>query len=289
MKHVKFLVGPLFILVYISNFVKPVDKRSSNQKSCILANSNWDSIYSRNNMILDPYTCNSISDDCCHFYMNYTFNYFPIEKSYCFIMTGKPESWMRKFKNIYQDEQMWYSNNFDDKYNTYQNIGNSLEYIYYENYTCLETYPDTDFSSYNYTNCAIFNSDGSCKIVNDYLNFHIFMKNLYKETSSQACTAYDELGKCKDFQTDPKSNNTALSPLLEILKKDYFHSLDNTNINDTIPNNSLQESYNKWPSPCRNISSIKIKITCSPAYSDGSVIIFSLYKIILCLILCILL
>jgi hypothetical protein len=279
MKNIQFLLGPLFILIYLSDLMKSADKRSVNQKSCILANSNWDSIYSRSNMIPDPSTCTTIADDCCHFYLSYKYNYIPVEKSYCFTMTGKPEAWLKKFNNLYQDEQIWLSSFFNNNYELFHNVGNSLEYIYHQNYTCLETFPATAFSTYNFTNCAVFNTDGSCKIQNDYNNFQNFITDLYQNVSTKACTGYDELGKCKEFQSDPKSNNTALFPLLEILKKDYFHSLENGDGNLST-NNDTSNEINKWPGPCRNISSVKIKITCSPAYTQGNFIIFSLYKII---------
>jgi hypothetical protein len=239
--------------------------------------------------------------------MNYTYNELAVEKSYCFTISGKIESWMNKFTNLFKDEMMWFAKFLDANYNQYQKIGNILEYNYSENFTCIDIRPGQEFSSYNISQCAFFNDDGTCKYVNDDNYFEDFVETLYNNISAKTCINELPDGTCYNYETDPKSNNTALLPLIDVLKKELsimdgvvsgnknveinLNQVENSLSSSNSPSNSststsittnsteIQPGINtptnnnrkyNWPGPCKPIPQVTIKITCPSGYTSAT-------------------
>ena len=154
-------------------------------------------------------------------------------------------------------------------------IGNNLDYVFYENYTCYERAHDIDYHYYSVDNCAFSNPDGTCKIVNDYTYKDNYMQLLYNNITKNFCNNKDELGNCVYYQQSPNYNETGLSPLLEYLKASldlYDNSTDKYQkpLDDPIiekKNNT--ELSTKFYAKCKPIIPAKVKIVCPSSYVDG--------------------
>jgi hypothetical protein len=239
--------------------------RSGAEKQCIQANTYWDTILTPKDVLgKNSSICTSISDDCCYMNIQYQYGPVPFDNSYCFTMTGNFSSWKNKFSNLFTDDLMWYANYQYESYEDYTIIGNNLHYKLYENYTCWEQHPVSDFSWYNTSICALFNSDGSCAILNDDSKFSGFVTNMYQNISVDYCHNYKDDGSCLNYDDPVISNNTALNPLMDRL----ITSLTPNSTKSASLQNSTQNSF--WKLPCKPIPKIIVDIVCSPNYSSSN-------------------
>jgi hypothetical protein len=264
----------IFILFFLSNIM--TKKTSTDDNSCFAINSNWESMFDKKIVISDPSTCTSLDSRCCHLYVKQLYNNLQLENGYCFLNTDPIENVIRKFTNDFTDELYWYANFTNDNQNFFVSIGSSLNYTYYENFTCSEYHQLEDYSTYNITNCAKFKVDGTCEILNDYEGFKNFVANLYSQTVLGECTSYDSNGNCMDY-IDSNTNNTALQPLLDILTKDY--NLDSKK-NETNTDNTSIGRFN-WPGPCKPIPKVIVRVTCPPDYKSAQFLNFNIVLFLL--------
>ena len=264
----------LFILFYSIGYtiMKAV---FLDEENCIYANSNWDSLYSKTDLIPDTNTCTQISNSCCHMYIKELYNPIEIIKSYCFTLTGLISDIVTKFQNDFTDELMWYSQFSHDNNYLYYAIGSNLNYTYYENYTCTELHPPKDYMSYNIKNCAYFNDDGTCAVQKDQGYFDNFVSLLYNQTVANVCNKLDSNGKCLEYTNDPDSKATALQPLLEIMKLDF--DLDHLKVKNITDNVIKVNTHKQWKGPCMPIPKVIVRVTCPPTYVGSNFI--SLNKI----------
>jgi len=278
----------ILILFATTKLIQTAQKRSDSDIQCITQNTYWDSIISKEDFIKDPSVCHNISYDCCYISIKYTYGIVPIDKSYCFTMAGKVESWIKKFTNLFTDELMWYANNTYNNFEVYKSIGNNLDYIYYANYTCTTPHPIEDYSNYDLMRCALLNADGSCKIFNDADNFDAFVENLYKNITISKCDKLDEDGNCINYANpDYKYENSSdLIPLLENLKISLkFDEEDTNNLNSKLYNTeNKSQTDSKWEKSCEPIPLVTVTVKCPDGYSNSIYFKFNYYVFYLVLI-----
>jgi hypothetical protein len=258
-----------FIGLFLIYKINGQTSRSDRDVQCIKENSYWESIVDFKNSIPDPNRCLKISDDCCHIRIEYQYGPIPFDNSYCFSMTGKPSDWIKKFSNFYKDELMWYANYTYDNYEKYTEIGNNLNYVYYENYSCYETPEFKEYSTYNISKCALFNqTDGGCLVTNDEDNFSNFVENIYKNLTS----CKDGSDVCRGYLDPNTANNTSLLPLFDVLKKSL---IKNTTDGDIVQESHINDKSHIpfYSKPCQPLPLVSITLKCPDAYLGSNPLI----------------
>lgn len=259
--------------------------RSNAEIQCIQVNTYWDSILSTDNNIKDPTSCHKISDSCCYIHIKYRYNDItPFENSYCFTMTGKKDSWIDKFTNLYKDELMWYANFTYNNFEIYESIGNNLNYAFYANYTCIETHPYEDYSTYNITQCALFNDDYTCLIKNDENNFQNFVEDLYRIVTKDKCGGYQFEDGCVNYNNEGL-NTFKMNGLVENLK--IALDVDNNEEEEILDSDMGGNKNFKWNLPCKPVPLVTVSIECPAGYSISTyfkINYFILYFVLIFLI-----
>lgn len=259
----------LYILVNIVMLISCSQSRSNNETQCITANNNWDFMNSHVDMIPDSSVCTSISTSCCHIKIAYVYNEMVFNNSYCFTISGLISDWEAKFTNYYNDELMWLGNYFMANQAQYSDIGNNLNYTW-DNYTCMQTHNASEFSTYYLTHCGLFDSDGTCAIMNNDTYFNDFVKVLYKNTTDGLCNNVDPVtGNCITYTE--YENDTALDPLLNVLKEGLKLDANTTTsqTGDLIVQQRKPQSNN---TSCRPTPKVTVEIICSDQYVASSFI-----------------
>lgn len=278
--HIKHLRGlSILKIIIFSWLIVKNNCIKDSEVQCILQNTYWDSIISKEDFIKDPSQCHNVSSNCCYMNLNYTYNAIPFNFSYCFTMKGRVEDIVRKFLYLLQDDLRWYANSTYNNFQIFKSVGNNLEYVYYSNYTCTTPDPYKLYNSYDITFCALFNADGSCAIVNDDENFNQFVLNMYQNATSSQCGFTAEDGTCLGIGNLNLLNSTSSSlvPLLENLKI----ALNVDGGGYPISNGT------KLITGCQPIPIVNVKVICPDTYTVSSyfkVCNYLLYLVLLFLI-----
>lgn len=267
-----------FILIFIISIllVKPTKENVFKDEDCIAENNkNFDfhKPYSRN--IENPNQCTEKSPTCCYVEINYDYAGHLINNNFCVLLGGDVNLKIQELQGILTDQIRYYSNFIYNNYESITSIGNNLDFVFHENYTCYEREQDIDFYYYIQDNCAVTNSDGTCKIVNDLTYKDNYMKLLYEDITNNFCNNKDPLGNCINYKDSPDFNETGLTPLLEYLKASldlYENSTDAYKVPEIDPvmekkNNT--ELSKKFYQKCNPIVPAKVKIICPSSYVDG--------------------
>lgn len=266
-----------FLFLIISfNLINQTTQKNFTDEDCIAENTkNFDFYKPISKLINNPSQCTEKSSACCYIEVNYDYAGHLIDNNFCVLLSGDVNARIQQITGILTDQIRYYSHFIYNNYNTLTSIGNNLAYIYHENYTCYERAKEIDYYYYSVDNCAFSNSDGTCKLVNDYTYKDNYVQLLYNNITKNFCNNKDELGNCVYYQQSPNYNETGLSPLLEYLKASLDLYDNSTDKYIEPADDPIEEQKNdtelsqKFYKNCKPIVPAKVKIVCPSSYVDA--------------------
>jgi len=270
------IINFLLIFIISLNFIKPTIQKNFTNEDCIAENNkNFDFYKPYSRLINNPSQCTEKSSTCCYIEVNYDYAGHIVDNTFCVLLGGDVNVRIHQITGILTDQIRYYSDFIYNNYEMITSIGQNLDYVFHENYTCYERAQEIDFFYYVEDNCAVTNSDGTCKIVNDFTYKDNYLTLLYDNITSNFCNNRDPLGNCVYYNDSPNYNVTGLSPLLDYLKVSlnlYENSTDlyELPVDDPVEikkNNT--ELSKKFYKKCKQIIPAKVKIVCPSSYIEG--------------------
>jgi len=272
----------IFLIIFFNLIIKTYQQEYTDEDCIEENNKSFDFHKPTSRLISNPLQCTEKTSSCCYIEVNFDYAGHLIDNTFCVLLGGDINARIQQISGILTDQIRYYANFIYNKYTTITSIGNNLDYVFYENYTCYELAKEIDFYYYSEDNCAFSNPDGSCKVVNDFTYKNNYAKLLYKNITNNFCNNRDEFGKCVLYQQSPDYNETGLSPLMEYLKVSLDLNEDSTDKFEEPADDPIEAQKNntelskKFYAKCKPIIPATVKIICPSSYINGH---FSFFRI----------
>ena len=280
MKRINLKIILLFIFFYII-----YSKSVSHANKCLLKNIFQDPKKSIKS-IDSPEECTSISKSCCYINLTYNYNYIDIKAEYCIDLTVNISAMKIFLENLYNDDLIYFTNTSAHMFDDYVKFGRNYIQTLANNLSCYNSpRSSTYYSDYSLSNCAVFDDEGSCILLNNQTYFKNFLAKFHEHFSSSYCSKKQENKKCilpQGKRGNPLMARPLLVELISYLKADVDENAD-TDDDDNIQFDAEEEEdttgtkyISSWKYDnntvvnCKNISYVNFTIKCPDDYNQGT-------------------
>ena len=168
--------------------------------------------------------CHKISKSCCYINLSYAYNYIDIVAQYCIDLTVNISAMQIFLSNLYNDDLIYFTNATAHMYDDYVKFGRNYASRLIYNLSCYASPNSSRFySDYALTNCAVFDDEGSCIVLNDNTYFKNFLVAYHSYFSGNYCSKKSKDKKCiypYGKRGNPLMARPLLTELVSYLKAD---------------------------------------------------------------------
>ena len=246
--------------------------------------------------IESPDVCHQISSSCCYINLSYAYNYIDIVAQYCIDLTVNITAMEIFLSNLYNDDLIYFTNGTAHMFDDYVKFGRNYASRLIYNLSCYMS-PNSSryYSDYALTNCAVFDDEGSCIVLNDNTYFKNFLVAYHTYFSHNYCSKKSSDKKCiypHGKRGNPLMARPLLTELVSYLKADSDEEAvtdDDGNIQfdaeeeeDSVSSTKYITSW-KYPNgitePCKDFHNISFTIQCPSGYNYGFYLRFCFIKV----------
>ena len=242
--------------------------------------------------------CHKISKSCCYINLSYAYNYIDIVAQYCIDLTVNISAMQIFLSNLYNDDLIYFTNATAHMYDDYVKFGRNYASRLIYNLSCYASPNSSRFySDYALTNCAVFDDEGSCIVLNDNTYFKNFLISYHSYFSGNYCSKKSKDKKCiypSGARGNPLMARPLLTELVSYLKADTDEEAitdDDGNIQFDAEEEEDSATSSKYISswtypngdnvPCKAFHNISFKIECPSGYNYDFYLKFSFIKVFL--------
>ena len=242
--------------------------------------------------------CHKISKSCCYINLSYAYNYIDIVAQYCIDLTVNISAMQIFLSNLYNDDLIYFTNATAHMYDDYVKFGRNYASRLIYNLSCYASPNSSKFySDYALTNCAVFDDEGSCIVLNDNTYFKNFLVAYHSYFSGNYCSKKSKDKKCiypYGKRGNPLMARPLLTELVSYLKADTDEEAvtdDDGNIQfdaEEEEDSATSSKYiSSWTYPngdnvrCKAFHNISFKIECPSGYNYDFYLKFSFIKVFL--------
>jgi hypothetical protein len=242
--------------------------------------------------------CHKISKSCCYINLSYAYNYIDIVAQYCIDLTVNISAMQIFLSNLYNDDLIYFTNATAHMFDDYVKFGRNYASRLVYNLSCYAS-PNSSryYSDYALTNCAVFDDEGSCIVLNDNTYFKNFLVAYHSYFSGNYCSKKSKDKKCiypYGKRGNPLMARPLLTELVSYLKADTDEEAvtdDDGNIQFDAEEEEDSATSSKYISswtypngdnvPCKAFHNITFKIECPSGYNYDFYLKFSFIKVFL--------
>ena len=239
--------------------------------------------------------CHKISKSCCYINLSYAYNYIDIVAQYCIDLTVNISAMQIFLSNLYNDDLIYFTNATAHMYDDYVKFGRNYASRLVYNLSCYAS-PNSSryYSDYALTNCAVFDDEGSCIVLNDNTYFKNFLVAYHSYFSGNYCSKKSKDKKCiypYGKRGNPLMARPLLTELVSYLKADTDEEAvtdDDGNIQFDAEEEEDSVSSTKYISywyygpgrndTCKPFHNITFTIQCPSGYNIGFYLRFYFIK-----------
>ena len=239
--------------------------------------------------------CHKISKSCCYINLSYAYNYIDIVAQYCIDLTVNISAMEIFLSNLYNDDLIYFTNATAHMFDDYVKFGRNYASRLVYNLSCYAS-PNSSryYSDYALTNCAVFDDEGSCIVLNDNTYFKNFLVAYHSYFSGNYCSKKSKDKKCiypYGKRGNPLMARPLLTELVSYLKADTDEEAvtdDDGNIQfdaeeeeDSVSSTKYITYWYYGPErndTCKPFHNISFTIQCPSGYSIGFYLRFCFIK-----------
>ena len=281
---------------YIISLVYFIESAKVSESIRCLHVNKYDDIRNGIKVIGDKNKCFAVSKQCCFINITHHYGDYLLQNEYCNYLNVNITEFQKFLYNLYNDDEMYYSNFTAHNLEMYKTIGRNLDYKLTDRLNCfIGPKTNEEYSTYVVNNCKQF-VDDVCTGVKNSTQFSEFVENFQKNYANAYCNKKEEGNKCIRFD-GTRANDKMVKPLLDELA-DYLQADNdeykvvnnetNVDINPDEDDDDGESTFldhwklgNNQTKHCLERPKVEITVECPEGYVYQEFVNFKLIKIIL--------
>ena len=281
-----------FYIVSLIYFIESA--KVSDSIRCLHVNK-YDDIRNGIKVIGDKNKCFAVSKQCCFINITHHYGDYLLQNEYCNYLNVNITEFQKFLYNLYNDDEMYYSNFTAHNLEMYKTIGRNLDYKLTDRLNCfIGPKTNEEYSTYVVNNCKQF-VDDVCTGVKNSTQFSEFVENFQKNYANAYCNKKEEGNKCIRFD-GTRANDKMVKPLLDELA-DYLQADNdeykvvnnetNVDINPDEDDDDGESTFldhwklgNNKTKHCLERPKVEVTVECPEGYVYQEFVNFKLMKIL---------